>query len=218
MLSYVRFLEQNRQETDMKSIFIGAISGLMALLAVTAQAVSIGQSAPDFSLQNLAGETVKLSELRGKYVVLEWLNPECPFVKKHYDTGNMPMLQKNAKAEDVVWLAIASTHAKHQDYKSAAQLTQWLKDKQAQPTAVLLDQTGAVGRSYDAKTTPHMYIISPKGELLYAGAIDSKRSADPKDISSATNYVTQALGETMAGKPVSVASTQAYGCSIKYAD
>lgn len=200
----------------MRSIFIGVASGLLALSAAAVQAVSIGQPAPDFSLQNLAGETVKLSELRGKYVVLEWVNPECPFVKKHYDSGNMSMLQKSAKTQDVVWLAIASTNSKHQDYKSPAQLTQWFKDKQSQPAAVLLDQSGTVGRLYDAKTTPHMYIISPKGELLYAGAIDSKRSADPKDILSAINYVTQALGEAKAGKPVTVATTQAYGCSIKY--
>jgi peroxiredoxin len=191
---------------------IGAFACLAATLALPAAAVPVGSPAPDFALSSLQGKPVKLSDYKGKYVVLEWVNPGCPFVRKHYDSGNMPQLQKEATAEGVVWLTVDST----QPSSPAKALEQWLQSKGAAPSAAMLDENGKVARLYAAKTTPHMYIIDPQGKLIYAGAIDSIRSADPADIKKATNYVRVALTEARAGKPVSAASTQAYGCTIKY--
>lgn len=181
-----------------------------------ALAVPVGGPAPDFALTDLQGKPVKLSDYKGKYVVLEWTNPGCPFVQKHYDSGNMPRLQKEATAHGVVWLTLNSTSPSHQDFETPQQLSGWLGSKGAAPTAALLDKDGKVGHLYSAKTTPHMYVIDPQGKLIYAGAIDSIRSTDVEDIKTATNYVKVALAEARAGKPVSVSSTQAYGCTIKY--
>ena len=179
-------------------------------------AASVGSAAPDFSLTDLAGKPVKLSDYKGKYVVLEWVNPGCPFVQKHYDSGNMPRLQKDAAAQGVAWLTVDSTKSSHENYESAQQLGSWLKQKGAAPTEAMLDPDGKVGKLYGAKATPHMFIVDPKGTLVYAGAIDSIRTAEAKDIKNATNFVKVALAESMAGKPVAVSSTQAYGCPIKY--
>jgi peroxiredoxin len=181
-----------------------------------AAAVNVGAAAPDFTLTDLAGKPVKLSDYRGKYVVLEWVNPGCPFVQKHYNSGNMPRLQKDAAAQDVVWLAVNSTKETHQDYQTPDELAAWLKEKGAAPRAAALDADGKVAKLYEAKATPHMYVIDPRGTLIYAGAIDDKRSADPEDVKTAHNFVKAALAEARAGKPVTRASTQAYGCSIKY--
>lgn len=179
-------------------------------------APSVGQAAPDFTLSDAAGKPVKLSDFRGKYVVLEWTNPGCPYVRKHYDSGNMPATQQDAIAKGAVWLSINSTEKASGDYLEPGKLTAWLRERKSQPTAVLMDEEGQAGRAYGARTTPHMYIVNPQGRLVYAGGIDSIPSANPEDIRRATNYVKQAMAETAAGKPISSATTRPYGCSIKY--
>ena len=179
-------------------------------------APSVGQLAPDFSLRDASGKTVKLSDFRGKHVVLEWTNPGCPYVRKHYDSGNMPATQKEALGKGVVWLAINSTEKSSYDYQEPVKLVSWLKERQSQPTALLMDEEGTAGRAYGARTTPHMYIVDPQGRLAYAGGIDSIPSSDPDDINKAVNYVRQGLNEALAGKSISVAATRPYGCSIKY--
>ncbi len=186
-----------------------------ALLA-GAQAATVGQPAPDFTLKDVNGKTVRLSDYRGRHVVLEWNNPGCPFVRKHYDSGNMQALQKEAAAKNVVWLAINSTEASHGDYLNPAQLGRWMSEQKAAPTATLMDEDGAVGRAYAARVTPHMYIVDAQGRLAYAGAIDSIPSGRAEDIRTATNYVRQGLDETLTGKPVSQSATRPYGCTIKY--
>ncbi len=188
----------------------------LALAATAAFAVAPGTPAPDFTLTDTAGKTVRLSDYRGKFVVLEWTNPECPFVQAQYNGNGMQPLQKEWGAKDVVWLTINSTHQGHGEYKTAAQMNAWMADKQAAPKAVLLDGTSATGRAYAAKTTPQMFVIDPTGRIVYAGAIDDKRSAREADRKTAHNYVRAALVEATAGKPVTVASTTPYGCSVKY--
>lgn len=190
--------------------------GTLATGGALAQAV-VNQPAPAFSVQDASGKTVSLTDFKGKHVVLEWVNPGCPFVQKHYNSGNMPVTQKDAVAKGVVWLSVSSTAKDTSDYKSPAELGAWQKSVSAVPTATLMDTDGKVGKAYGARTTPHMYIVDPQGKLIYAGAIDSKPSANPADIKVATNYVGQALNEALAGKPVSQASTTPYGCSVKYA-
>ena len=181
-------------------------------------AAAVGQAAPAFSATDTSGKTVSLADFKGRTVVLEWVNPGCPFVRKHYDSANMQATQKSAAAKGVVWLAINSTHAGASDYLAPAALAGWMKDQGAAPAATLMDADGRLGRAYGARTTPHMYVIDARGALVYAGAIDNKPTANPADIKGATNHVNQALAETLAGKPVSVATSQAYGCSVKYAD
>ena len=192
-----------------------ALAFLMSV-ALPALAVNIGQPAPDFTLSDLSGKPVKLSDLKGKFVVLEWVNPECPYVQKHYDSANMPGLQKEFGARQVAWLAINSTREGHAEFKSPQQMAGWMKEKGGAPAATLLDRDSKVGKLYGAATTPHMYVIDPKGTLVYAGAIDDKRSTNPADVKTAKNYVRVALGESMAGKAVSTASTSPYGCTVKY--
>ena len=177
---------------------------------------TVGQPAPAFSATDTAGKAVSLADFKGKYVVLEWTNPGCPFVQKHYDSGNMQSTQKEANAKGAVWLSVNTTAKDASDYMAPAALQGWMKSKNGAPTATLMDADGKVGRAYAARTTPHMYIVDPQGKLIYAGAIDSKPTSNPADIRTATNYVTSALGEALAGKPVSRATTQAYGCSVKY--
>ena len=187
---------------------------LMQGHAMAAPAV-VGQSAPGFTLTDTAGKPVRLADFKGKTVVLEWNNPGCPFVRKHYQ-GNMQSLQKEAAAQGVVWLAINSTETASGDYLSPAQLARWMQDKQAAPTATLMDEDGVVGKAYGARVTPHMYIVNAQGVLVYAGGIDSIPSSRVDDIPKATPYIRQALGEIKAGKPLSVSTSQAYGCSVKY--
>lgn len=189
-----------------------------ALSSPQAHALTTGQPAPDFALPDLQDKTLKLSDYAGKYVVLEWVNPDCPFVKKHYNSANMPTLQKEAGAKNVVWLSINSTHPGHSEFKRPADMKAWMAAKNGAPKAVLFDRDGGTGKAYGAKTTPHMYVIDPAGKLIYAGGIDDKRSTNPDDIKIAKNYVRVALDEALAGKPVSVASSVPYGCSIKYAN
>eukprot|EP01035_Chromulina_nebulosa_P057425 gene57425-78675_t len=171
-------------------------------------APAVGQQAPDFVAVDTTGAKHKLSDFAGKFVVLEWTNPGCPFVRKHYGSGNMPATQKAATDKGVVWLAINSTERAASDYLQPAALDAWMKSQKAAPTAVLMDEDGLIGQVYGARTTPHIFIIDPKGTLVYAGGIDSIASARPDDIKTATNYVNQALGEAFGGKPISAASTR----------
>ncbi|TAK43380.1 MAG: thioredoxin family protein [Betaproteobacteria bacterium] len=189
---------------------------LMVFAALPAQAATVGAPAPDFALQSVAAGTVKLSQYRGKYVVLEWVNPECPYVRKHYGSANMQRLQKDYTARNVVWLSINSTRAGHPEHKPAAEMAAWTKQMNATPSATLLDPKGEAGKAYGARTTPHLYIVDPKGVLVYAGGIDDKRSTDPEDVKGAKNFVRAALEELLAGKPVTSANTAPYGCSVKY--
>ena len=202
---------------DRRTLLIGASIGAVLLPAGLAQAApaTVGQPAPDFTLTDTAGKPVRLADFRGRTVVLEWNNPGCPFVRKHYQ-GNMQSLQKEAAAQGVVWLAINSTETASGDYLSPAQLARWMQDKQAVPTATLMDEDGVVGKAYGARVTPHMYIVNAQGVLVYAGGIDSIPSSRVDDIPKATPYIRQALGEIKAGKPLSVSTSQAYGCSVKY--
>lgn len=187
------------------------------MFAAAAQAVpAVGQAAPDFTLRDTAGKAVKLSDFRGKVVVLEWTNPGCPYVRKHYDSGNMAATQQDAAAKGAVWLSINSTEKASYDYLEPAKLAAWQKERKVQPTATLMDEEGSAGKAYGARTTPHMYIVDAQGRLVYAGGIDSIPSSSPADIPKAVNYVKQAVGEAAAGKPVSQATTRPYGCSIKY--
>jgi peroxiredoxin len=191
------------------------ISMLMPLVATAA--VEVGKPAPDFSLTDAQGKTRTLAEFKGKTVVLEWNNPECPFVKKHYNAStNMQTQQKTATRDGVVWLSINSGAPGKQGAMDGPTAVAKIAALQAAPSAYLLDADGKVGRSYDAKTTPHMYVIDSTGVLRYAGAIDSIASADAADIAKATQYVSQALTEIKAGKPVSMAVSKPYGCSVKY--
>ena len=195
----------------MKHFLLAALLGL----ALPALAVNPGQPAPDFTLSDLTGKPVKLSSLKGKTVVLEWVNPDCPYVQKHYNSANMPGLQKEYGAK-VTWLAINSTREGHSEFKSPQQMEAWMKKTGGAPAATLLDRDSKVGKLYGAVTTPHMYVIDPKGTLVYVGAIDDKRSTDPADVKTAKNYVRVALEESMAGGKVSTASTTPYGCTVKY--
>jgi thiol-disulfide isomerase/thioredoxin len=197
------------------------LSGLFALsLAVgslnVAAAAAIGQPAPGFVGTDTAGKAVSLTELRGKTVVLEWVNPGCPYVRKHYGAQNLQATQKAAVDRGVVWLAVNSTAQDATDYLSPEKMAGWMKEQKASATSTLMDADGRIGRAYGARTTPHLYIIDAKGVLAYAGAIDSKPSARAADIPGATNHVNQALGELLAGKPVSTPATQPYGCTVKY--
>jgi hypothetical protein len=190
-------------------------AGLLAASAAFAQAV-VGQPAPAFTATDASGKAVSLADFKGKHVVLEWVNPGCPFVVKHYASGNMQGTQKEAAAKGVVWLAINSTASDHQDYKAPAALAGWMGQQKAAATHTLMDADGKVGRAYGARTTPHMYVINATGTLVYAGAIDDKPTASQADIPGARNHVKAALAESLAGKPVSMASTRPYGCSVKY--
>jgi peroxiredoxin len=192
-----------------------------AVLAVTSFAraeskAALGQPAPNFSAKDVNGKTVSLADFKGKTVVLEWVNPGCPFVRKHYSSNNMQGTQQDAAAKNVVWLAINSTATSHSDYLSPAKLGTWMKEQKATATHTLMDEDGKIGLAYGARTTPHMYIVDGKGTLVYAGGIDSIASASAADIPKATNYVKVALAEIASGKPLSNNVTRPYGCSVKY--
>ncbi len=191
---------------------------VVALLCGVASAAKPGDAAPDFTVADSNGKMHKLSDYKGKFVVLEWHNQGCPYVKKHYGSGNMQKLQKEWKAKGVVWLTIISSAPGKQGFVSAQEENAYIKQSDASPSAALLDPNGDVGRLYSAKTTPHMFVIDPKGTVVYNGAIDDKPTADPNDLNGATNYLSAALTEATAGKPVSTPATKPYGCSVKYAD
>jgi peroxiredoxin len=195
-----------------------ALASILFLAAVSANAgdVMVGKKAPAFSLTDINGKAVSLADFKGKYVVLEWTNHGCPFVKKHYETGNMQALQKEETAKGVIWLSIASSAKGKEGHMSAAEWKKAMPEYKSSETAVLLDENGKVGKLYGAKTTPHMFVINPEGNLIYMGAIDDKASYDKADVPGAKNYVRAALDEAMAGKPVTTAETKSYGCSVKY--
>jgi peroxiredoxin len=179
--------------------------------------VQVGKQAPDFALTDTNGKTHHLSDYKGKYIVLEWYQPDCPFVRKHYNSGNMQALQKEYAAKGVVWLSIDSSAAGQEGNYPSAELNQIATKSGAVRTALLLDADGKVGHLYGAKTTPDMYIINPQGVLVYQGAIDDKPSTDLADVKTAKNYVKSALNAVMGGQTVATASTRPYGCSVKYA-
>ena len=193
-----------------------AASSLLALPHAAWAVPSVGQNAPDFTLKDLSGKDVKLSGFLGKHVVLEWTNPGCPYVQRHYGAGNMQSTQAHALAKGVVWLSINSTAKSHYDFQEPGKLAAWLTQQRASPSALLMDEEGEVGKAYGARTTPHMYIVDPQGRLIYAGGIDSIPTGRPADIAKATNYVKTGLNEALAGKPLTAASTAPYGCSVKY--
>jgi peroxiredoxin len=198
-------------------VYIAIAVAALAWVLV-AHAASVGQSAPTFSGKDSQGKTVSLDQYRGKYVVLEWTNRTCPFTKKHYDSGNMQALQQQWTGKGVVWLTVLSSSPSHvsDGYMTAPEENAYIEKVGAHPTAAILDPSGAIGREYGAKTTPHMFVIDPQGKLIYAWAIDDKATTDTDDVKTARNYVSAALTEAMAGQPVEVASTRPYGCSVKY--
>ena len=194
------------------------VVGVLALSAGAALAgVEVGQAAPDFSLPDTNGQTHQLSQYKGKWVVLEWYNPDCPFVRKHYGAGNMQALQKEFTGKGVVWLSIDSSAPGQEGNYPADKLNEIASSQGVARTALLLDPDGKVGHAYGAKTTPDMYIINPDGKLVYEGAIDSKPTTSVADLKSATNYVKVALDDSMTGKSVPQTVTRPYGCSVKYA-
>ncbi|MBK8870985.1 MAG: thioredoxin family protein [Elusimicrobia bacterium] len=189
---------------------------LVAVFALSTQAVESGKPAPNFSLPDIQGSSVSLEKLRGKTVVLEWINHGCPFVKKHYESGNMQALQKEFTAKGVVWLSICSSAMGKQGHLSPEDWRIVEKEKGGAASAILLDEAGKVGALYGAKTTPHLFIIDPAGRLIYQGAIDDTPSTDPADVKGAVNFVRAALNESLAGKTVSTPESKPYGCSVKY--
>ncbi len=187
------------------------------LLAGTAWADAVpGQAAPAFEIKDATGKWHKLADFKGKWVVLEWFNKDCPFVKKHYSSSNMQKLQQDYTAKGVVWLTVNSSAKGKQGYVEPQQALADAKERRAAPSAILLDTDGKVGKAYGAKTTPHMYVINPDQQVVYAGAIDNNDSSDPKVIPASKNYVVEALDSALAGKPIATASSRPYGCSVKY--
>lgn len=195
-----------------------AIFALVLLVSGTIAAPQTGQPAPGFTLTDSDGKSHNLSDFKGKFVVLEWLNHGCPFVKKHYSSGNMQSLQKEYTGKGVVWLSIVSSAPGKQGHMTPEETNKTKNETGSAATAILLDEQGTVGKLYGAKVTPELFVINPDGLLVYSGAIDDKKSTDPADIAGAKNYVKKALDEALDGKPVSEPSTPAYGCSVKYAD
>lgn len=189
---------------------------LVGMVATSWAAPEVGKPAPAFTLKDASGAEKSLSDYKGKYVVLEWVNFGCPFVKKHYGSKNMQNLQKELTDKGVVWLSICSSAEGKQGYLAPADVEAAVKAEGSNATAYLLDTDGKVGGLYEARTTPEMYVINPEGVLIYSGAIDDKPSPDPATIDGATNYVKAALTEAMAGQPVAKATTKSYGCSVKY--
>jgi len=195
--------------------FLAAIVLLSFSLSAFAD-VAVGEAAPNFIIKDTHLKPVVLASYRGKFVVLEWFNVDCPFVKKHYGSGNMQRLQKTYTDKGVMWFSICSSAPGKQGFYSAEEINKTMAQKGSQATAVILDTRGEVGRLYGAQTTPHIFIIDPEGILIYQGAIDSIPSTDPADIANAQNYAASALDSAMADQPVSVSSTKSYGCSVKY--
>ena len=190
-------------------------------LAVTASLLSMGSTlhadkAPAFTLTDTKGTEHSLSDFKGKTVVLEWFNPGCPFVKKHYSKGNMQSLQSTYTEKGVIWLSIVSSAPGKQGHGTPAEHNAKIAEWKMSPTALLIDEDGKAGKAYGAKTTPHMFVINGEGEIVYQGAIDDKRSTNPDHIPDSTNYVKAALDATLSGKAVEVSSTPPYGCSVKY--
>lgn len=200
-----------------KSIFNKLVVSFLAVPALAFAVATPGKKAPDFSEVDAAGKTHSLADYKGEWLVLEWFNQGCPYVKKHYGSGNMQALQKQYTAKDVNWLTVVSSAQGKQGYLEPAQALEEVKSHKLNASApFLLDPDGSMGRAYGAKTTPHMFIINPQGEVVYAGAIDDNDSANPAVIPDSNNYVAAALDAALSGEAVEVASSRAYGCSVKY--
>ena len=200
----------------MKRVWLGLLIAAFVTLGGMAKALPPGSMAPEFKGVDSNGVQHSLSEYRGKFVVLEWANRGCPYEQKHYKSGNMESLQKQWTDKGVVWLSILSDGPGQQGYVTPAQENDYLKTMHAVPTAALLDPTGAIGHLYDARTTPHIFVIDPSGKLIYQGALDDKPTPDPASLRTADNYLNDALNAAMAGKPVAVAVTKPYGCAVHY--
>ncbi|MDQ3245809.1 MAG: redoxin domain-containing protein [Pseudomonadota bacterium] len=201
----------------MKSLLI-AFTTLAVIAAPASAAPVVGKAAPNFKLADANGKVVTLSDFRGKTVVLEWNNPGCPFVQKHYDSGNMQKAQAAAAKDGVVWLSINSGAPGKQGHMSGAEAKAFVAKAGARPAAYLLDPRGVVGKAYEARTTPHMYVVNKAGTLVYAGGIDDKPTKSASDINGARNHVLAALSDLKSGKAVSVATSRPYGCAVKYSD
>jgi peroxiredoxin len=198
------------------TLLITALAFLTVTSLFAAESPKVGSAAPDFSLADAKGKTHSVSEHKGKFVVLEWFNPECPFVKKHYSTGNMQKLQQEFSGKGVVWMSIDSSAPGKEGNLSSEAASKQASEWKMNSTTLLLDTEGKAGQAYGAKNTPHMFVVNPEGKIVYEGAIDSKASTNVADLATATNYVKVALDEAMAGKPVTNANTKPYGCSVKY--
>ena len=199
------------------TIVAAALTLAVAAAPVTTHASKVGAAAPNFKGTDSKGQAHNLADFKGKWVVLEWHNEGCPYVRKHYGGNNMQQLQKEWTGKGVVWLTVLSSAAGQQGHMDGAQANAYFAQQHAAPSAILLDPSGEIGRLYDAKTTPHMFVINPDGMLVYNGAIDDKPTSDKADLATASNYVSAALAEGMAGKALTTATSRPYGCGIKYA-
>jgi hypothetical protein len=202
----------------MKTMRSVAIAAGLAMVCASALALKPGEQAPDFKGVDSNGKVQTLAQYRGKYVVLEWANKGCPFEQKHYKSGNMERLQREWTAKGVVWLSVISSAPGQDGYVTPPEENEYLRTMKAAPSAAILDPSGMIGRLYSAKTTPDMFVIDPQGRLVYEGAIDDQPTPDPASLNGAKNYVSAALEASMAGRPVEVAVTRSYGCSVKYAN
>ena len=200
----------------MKTLALALIASFISAFLFAAESPKVGSAAPDFSLTDSNGQKHSLGDYKGKWVVLEWFNPQCPFVQKHYGSGNMQKLQQEYAAKGVTWLSIDSSAPGKEGNLSPEAANKKIAEWRIKSSALLLDPEGKAGQSYGAKNTPHMFVINPDGKIVYEGAIDSKATANPGDIPTATNYVKVALDESLGGKPVSNPNTKPYGCSVKY--
>src|ERR1700675_4975185 len=197
-------------------LLITAITAFIGSALYAADVPPVGAAAPEFSAPDANGKTQSLSQFKGKYVVLEWFNPECPFVKKHYGGGHMQKLQQEFTGKGVVWLSVDSSAPGKEGNLTPDQAEKKMAEWKTHSTALLLDQDGKAGQTYGAKNTPHMFVINPEGKIVYEGPIDSKATPNPADIPVATNYVKAALDEALAGKTITTPSSRPYGCSVKY--
>ena len=195
---------------------IGMAAGALLVAGTLMATPEIGKAAPGFSVADTNGKTHSLDQYRGKWVVLEWLNHDCPYVRKHYGGGAMQALQKKVADQGVVWLSVASSAPGKQGHFSNERANELTKEKNAAPHAVLVDSAGTIGRAYHARTTPHMFVINPEGNVVYMGGIDDKPTARAADLQAARPHVDIALQEAMAGKPVTVPTSKPYGCNVKY--
>jgi peroxiredoxin len=199
------------------AILVGGVAPTLGPRAAAAAVqAKVGEPAPAFTANATNGSPVSLASYKGKVVVLEWTNHECPYVRKHYETGNMQALQREATAQGVVWLTLISSAKGEQGYVTAAQADELTTSRKAAATAVLLDEPGVVGRMYGATNTPHMYVVDKAGTLIYAGAIDDRPTTRRADVPGASNYVRAALESVSTGQPVKTPITRAYGCTVKY--
>ncbi len=212
LLSRRRFLAR----TGTGLVVAGAASSLAATLPAWASTAKVGQPAPDFTVSATNGSPMSLAAQKGKVVVLEWTNHDCPYVRKHYESGNMQGLQREATGQGVVWLTVISSVPGTQGYVTPAQADELTTSRKAAPTAVLLDTKGAAGKLYGATNTPHMYVVDKAGTLVYAGAIDDRPTSRRADVQGANNYVRAALEAVASGQAVKTPVTRAYGCTVKY--